>query len=101
MKNLVKLLGIIALVAVIGFLTTACGGGGGNIKKVQNGVFPDYDKTITVGKALENNSILKGGKWEAVEMDGRNYVTYTSSLTSEKTWEIQKTAIIKTSPIME
>jgi len=68
-------------VIAIGFLAVSCGGGGGNIKKVQNGVFSNYDNTITVGKAIENNRILKGGKWKAVEMNGRNYVTYTVKLT--------------------
>ena len=79
-----KLLNLVILVLVIGFLTVSCGGGGGNIKKVQNGVFSSYDNTITVGKALENNSTLKGGKWEALEMDGRDYVTYTVRLTGEQ-----------------
>jgi hypothetical protein len=68
-------------VIAIGFLAVSCGGGGGNIKKVQNGVFNNYDNTITVGKAIENNRILKSGKWKAVEMNGRNYVTYTAKLT--------------------
>jgi hypothetical protein len=68
----------------MGFLAASCGGGGGNIKKVQNGVFSSYDNTITVGKALENNSILKGGKWGTLEMDGRDYVTYTVRLTGEQ-----------------
>jgi len=66
-------------VIAIGFLAVSCGGG--NIKKVQNGVFSDFDNTITVGKALENNKFLKGGKWKEVEMNGRNYVTYTVKLT--------------------
>jgi hypothetical protein len=68
----------------MGFIAASCGGGGGNIKKVQNGVFSSYDNTITVGKALENNSTLKGCKWEALEMDGRDYVTYTVRLTGEQ-----------------
>jgi hypothetical protein len=77
----------LAIIAV-GFLAVSCGGGGGNIKKVQNGVFSDYDNTITVGKALENNKILKGGKWKAVEIDGRQYVTYTAKLTGEQVMEL-------------
>jgi hypothetical protein len=60
---------------------------------VQNGVFSDYDNTITVGKALENNSILKGGKWEAVNMDGRDYVTYTVQLTGAKVQELLPEAL--------
>jgi hypothetical protein len=55
---------------------------------VQNGVFSDYDNTITVGNAIENNKILKGGKWEAVEIDGRDFVTYTVNLTGEKLQEL-------------
>jgi len=78
----------ILVVISIGFLAVSCGGGGGNIKKVQNGVFSNYDNTITVGKALENNNILKGGKWKAVEMNGRNYVTYTASLTDAQIQEL-------------
>jgi hypothetical protein len=69
---------------MVGLLVVSCGGGGGNIKKVQNGIFPDYDNTITVGKALENSKFLKGGKWKAVEMGGRNYVTYTVKFTGEQ-----------------
>jgi len=78
---------ILAVIA-IGFLSVSCGGGGGNIKKVQNGVFSNYDNTITVGKALENNKILKGGKWKAVEMNGRDYVTYTVRLTDTQIQEL-------------
>ncbi|MDR2718384.1 MAG: hypothetical protein LBB89_10025 [Treponema sp.] len=70
---------VIVAVFVVGFLTVSCGGG--NIKKVQNGVFGNYDNTITVGKAIENNKFLKGGKWKAVEMNGRDIVTYTAKLT--------------------
>ena len=77
---------VIFAVMVIGFLAVSCGGGGGNIKKVQNGVFSNYDNTITVGKALENNSILKGGKWKAIEMEGRDYVTYTVRMTGDQVW---------------
>jgi len=75
---------ILSLILLMVSLTASCGGGGGNIKKVQNGVFSSYDNTITVGKALENNSTLRGGKWEALEMDGRDYVTYTVRLTGEQ-----------------
>jgi hypothetical protein len=79
---------VIFTVITIGFLMVSCGGGGGNIKKVQNGVFNNYDNTITVGKAIENNKILKGGKWKAVEMNGRNYVIYTAKLTRVQTDEL-------------
>jgi hypothetical protein len=75
---------VILVVIAIGFLTVSCGGGGGNIKKVQNGVFSDFDNMITVGKALENNKYLKGGKWKEVEMNGRKYVTYTVKLTGKQ-----------------
>jgi hypothetical protein len=51
---------------------------------VQKGVFSNYDNTITVGKAIENNSILKGGKWKAIEMEGRDYVTYTVRMTGNQ-----------------
>jgi len=74
----------ILVVIAIGILAVSCGGGSGNIKKVQNGVFNNYDNTITVGKALQNNRILKGGKWEAIKKDGRDYVTYTVRMTGEQ-----------------
>jgi hypothetical protein len=48
--------GVIVAVFAVGFLAVSCGGG--NIKKVQNGVFADYDNTITVGKAIKNNKYL-------------------------------------------
>jgi len=76
---------VILVVILIGFLVVSCGGG--NIDKVKNGVFSNYDNTITVGKALENNKLLKGGKWKAIEMDGREYVTYTVKLTNEQIQE--------------
>jgi hypothetical protein len=75
---------LILTVFAVGFLAVSCGGWGGNIKKVQNGMFPNYDDTITVGKALENSKFLKDGKWKAVEMGGRNYVTYTVKFTGEQ-----------------
>ena len=75
---------VILAAIVIGVLAVSCGGGGGNIKKVQKGVFSNYDNTITVGKAIENNSILKGGKWKAIEMEGRDYVTYTVRMTGNQ-----------------
>lgn len=65
-----------AAILAVGFLMVSCGNSG-NINKVKNGVFSNYDNTITIGKALENNASLKGGKWKAVEMDGRDYVLYT------------------------
>ena len=75
---------ILAVLAVA-FVAASCGGdGGGNINKVKNGVFSNYDNTITLGKALENNSTLKGGKWGTVEKEGRNFVTYTVRLTKEQ-----------------
>jgi len=70
----------------VGFLAVSCGGG--NVGKVKNGVFSDYDNTITVGKALENNKILKGGKWDSVEMNGRKYVKYTASLNEAQIQEL-------------
>ena len=51
---------------------------------MQNGVFSNYDNTITVGKALENNKYLKGGKWKEVEMNGRKYVTYSVKFTGKQ-----------------
>ena len=84
MKNRGIIIAVIAVLAV-GFLAVSCGG---NIKRVQNGVFSDYDNTITIGKALENNSTLKGGKWNTVEMNGRDYVTYTVRLTGAKVQEL-------------
>jgi len=84
---------VIWAVIAVGFLVVSCGGGGGNIKKVQNGVFSDFDNTITVGKALENNKFLKGGKWKAIEMNGRDYVTYTVKLTRSQAEEFM-TAIL-------
>jgi len=77
---------VIWAVIVVGFLVVSCGGG--NIKKVQNGVFSNYDNTITVGKAIENNKFLKGGKWKAIEMNGRDYVTYTVKLTKVQREEL-------------
>jgi len=74
----------IITVITIGILAVSCGGGGGNIKKVQNGVFSNYDNTITVGKAIENNRILKGGKWDTLQKDGRDYVIYTVRMTGEQ-----------------
>jgi hypothetical protein len=71
-------------VLVVALLAISCGGGGGNITKVKNGVFSSYDASITVGKALENNPNLKGGKWAAIEMNGRNYVTYTVNFSREQ-----------------
>ena len=62
-------------VIAVGFLAVSCGNG--NIKKVQNGVFPDIDSTITVGQAFANDAILKGGEWKAYEKDGREIVSYT------------------------
>jgi len=47
-------------------------------------VFSNYDNTITVGKALENNKYLKGGKWKEVEMNGRKYVTYSVKFTGKQ-----------------
>jgi hypothetical protein len=88
-----KMKKVVLAVIAIGFLAVSCGGGGGNIKKVQNGVFSNYDNTITVGKALENNSLLKGGKWEAIKMDGRDYVTYTVRLTGAQVQELLPEAL--------
>ena len=68
-------------VIVIGFLAVSCGGGGGNIKKVQNGVFPDVDSTITVGQAFANDATLKGGEWKAYTHEGREIVSYTVQFT--------------------
>jgi hypothetical protein len=71
------------VVLAVALLATSCGGGG-NISTVKNGVFSNYDPSITVGKALENNPNLKGGKWAATEMNGRNYVTYTVNMTQDQ-----------------
>jgi hypothetical protein len=84
MKNRGIIIVVIAVLAV-GFLAVSCGG---NIKRVQNGVFSDYDNTITIGKALENNSILKGGKWDTVEMNGRDYVRYTVRMSGTQVQEL-------------
>ena len=88
MKRIIRWSLILSLILLMGFIAASCGGGGGNIKKVQNGVFSTYDNTITVGKALENNSVLKGGKWEALEMEGRDYVTYTVRLSGSQLQEL-------------
>jgi len=81
---------VIWAVIAVGFLVVSCGG---NIKKVQNGVFSNYDNTITIGKALENNKFLKGGKWKAIEMNGRDYVTYTVKLTRSQAEEIMTASL--------
>jgi len=86
---------VIWVVIAIGFLVVSCGGG--NINKVKNGMFSNYDKTITVGKALENNKILKGGKWKEINMNGRDYVTYTVNLTSSQAEELMTEALSITS----
>jgi len=64
-------------VIAVGFLAVSCGGGGGNINKVKNGVFPDADSTITVGQAFANDATLKGGEWKAYNNEGREIVSYT------------------------
>ncbi|MDR2478933.1 MAG: hypothetical protein LBD48_06435 [Treponema sp.] len=80
------LCGVIFLAAAVALVMAGCGGGG-NISTVKNGVFEGFDSTITVGKALENNSLLQGGKYAAVEMDGRDYVTYTVKFTAAQVME--------------
>jgi hypothetical protein len=72
---------VFAVLAVV-FTVVSCGGG--NINKVKNGVFGDYDPSITVGKALENSPKWQGGKWALLEKGGRDYVTYTVTLTLDR-----------------
>lgn len=81
MKKGLVLTVMFGVALALGLALVGCGGGGGNINKVKNGVFSNYDASITVGKALENNSTMKGGKWAAVKMEGRDYVTYTVKFT--------------------
>jgi hypothetical protein len=87
----IKMKKAIWTVIAVGFLAVSCGNG--NIKMVQNGVFGNYDKTITVGNAIENNKILKGGKWKAIKIDGRDFVTYTVNLKGEKLQELISAAL--------
>jgi hypothetical protein len=70
-----KMRRVIVAVFAVGFLAVSCGGG--NVKKVQNGVFKSVDSTITVGQAFANDATLKGGAWKAYKNDGRQIVSYT------------------------
>jgi hypothetical protein len=75
---------VILTVIAVGFLAVSCGGGGGNVNKVQNGVFSSADSTITVGQAFANDARLKGGTWKAYEKDGREIVSYTVKFTPQQ-----------------
>ena len=75
---------VIWVVIAVGFLAVSCGGGGGNINKVKNGVFSSVDSTITVGQAFANDATLKNGKWEAYEKDGREIVSYTVKFSQQQ-----------------
>jgi len=86
-----RILTVIAVLA-IGFLAVSCGGGG-NVSRVKNGVFSGYDNSITVGKALENNRNLSGGKWESKEIGGRQYVAYTVTITGSRLRQMISAAI--------
>jgi hypothetical protein len=83
------ILAVLAVLAVT-LVAVSCGG---NINKVKNGVFSDYDNTITIGKALENNDTLKGGTWKAVKKDGRDFVTYTVKFTQRQIEEFLQETI--------
>jgi len=59
MKNLYKMIGIIALVAVIGFSMTACGGGGGGGKPASPPSDPSDFVTYTGVDSDDNMFVLK------------------------------------------
>jgi hypothetical protein len=87
-----KRISTVITVLAIGLLAASCGGGG-NISKVKNGVFSGYDNSITVGKALENNSTLKGSKWESKEIGGHQYVAYTVTITGARLQQLLSAGI--------
>lgn len=67
-------------------LCTACDklGGGGEVAMVKNGTL-ELDKSLTVGKAIDNYKYFKKTKWELVTTDnGRKVVTVTAAMDTEK-----------------
>lgn len=56
-----------------------------NIDLVKNGVL-EFDKSLTVGQAIENYTLAKKVTWDAGESEnGRNFVNCTIALDVEKT----------------
>jgi len=65
MKNLSRLLGIIAIVAIIGMAVVSCGGGGGGGGKL-SGTYKADGASITLTFSGKNITMLTGG----YEMEG-------------------------------
>ena len=83
MKNLYKLAGIIALVAIIGFSFAACdSGGGGSSSKT-----PSTQSTPTTPTTPGGSSANVVGTWKGTYADGGITVTITIVLNANGTWD--------------
>jgi len=78
MKNTFKVLGIVALVAVIGFSFASCGGGGGEADPELNGTWTNYSDVLVLNNGnfefTDGGDPLAKGKYTTSE---NYYVTIT------------------------
>ena len=87
MKNLVKIFGFIAIVAIIGFTVIACGGGGGS---KLSGVYSDEKGTMTFtfsGNKLTSEAFGQKGEG-TYKIEGDKLLT-TGPDGKTETWDIK------------
>ena len=94
MKNMVKLFGVIALVAVIGFTMAACGdggggGGGGGVSQPSKPTSAKYKSTDTDGNTYVLEITKAGSRAAYQPQSGDNY-TLTITLVSDGETEVNK-----------
>jgi len=105
MKNTIKVLGIIAFVAVIGFSMVSCGGGGGgdydfNPDNLFVGIWSDGELTVKCTDTKWSASVPGAGSWKGsyspngdtasfIEDDGSNFGVAT--ITSENSMYVNST----------
>ena len=68
---------------------------GGDVSLVKNGML-EFDKSLTVGKAIDNYKFFKKTKWESITTDnGRRIVTVVGTIDTEKHPQISQTSGVK------
>ncbi len=78
-----RVLKFVLLVVVFGLLFSGCFGGG-NIEKVKNGVM-NFNKSITIGQALDNHNDCKSKEWEELKTtNGQKIVEFRCESASMK-----------------